>query len=219
MYNYDDSGRLMSIIDNTVIPTVTSYAFGRTTMEYDSQGRLSQIENLIEPTNNNPVLTFYYRTTYDYDANSNIVAIKKYKVFKSDPAHPFLQEDSKLTYGSTVFPVKIDTKINDGSQFDPELDFTQEYTYSAGNVVEVKRTDRPTHYNGYNTYTTSQVLQYDDKPNPFYGLIIGSPDVSTFSKNNVIESTRLYTYDTNGLLSKIALRDGTSETTYEYESY
>ncbi len=219
VYNYDSDNRLINILNYSIVPTMAPYVFGRTTIVYDAQGRLLKVENQIDNSPFNPVLTFYYMTTYAYDKDDNITAIKKYKVLKNDITHPFLQEDRQLVYGNTKFPIMMTTKINDGSQFDPELNFSEEYTYTGGNIVEIKRTDWPTHYNGNNTYTSTRVFQYDDKPNPFYGLLFGIPDERTFSKNNVIEGNRSYTYDTNGLLTNIAQRDGSSETLYEYETY
>lgn len=216
VYNYDDNNRLLTVLNYTASANITPYVFGRRTVYYDEQGRLTKFEDKLEDNGINPLLASYQRTTYAYDTNGNVVAVKVYKVLLSDPSHPILQQDRQLLYGSNQLPDVVKTKLNDGSQFDPILDFVEEYTYSGRNVIKVKRTYNPTHTNNIAS-TTTETFQYDDKPNPFYGFPgIGS---DAFSKNNVIETGSTYTYDANGLLIRKARVDGSLTITYEYETY
>ncbi|GAB3957678.1 hypothetical protein GCM10028805_50830 [Spirosoma harenae] len=73
---------------------------------------------------------------------------------------------------------------------------------------------------GYDFGSSIQTFQYDNKPNPYYGLIVGEPEIRTFSKNNVLVNSYLYSYDANGLLTKInSAFDGSLIQTLEYEAY
>ncbi|GAB4043786.1 hypothetical protein GCM10028810_07400 [Spirosoma litoris] len=97
----------------------------------------------------------------------------------------------------------------------------EDYIYQAGNIVQqkVRRRMQTTTYDKSNVVNT---YQYDDKPNPFYRFLFGSyldPDWKTFSKNNVLTDDETNTYDANGLLIKVAQRDGGYEFIYEYEAY
>ena len=102
---------------------------------------------------------------------------------------------------------------------------TSTYQYTGGNI-----TSQSIIANGTTRITA---YEYDDKPNPYYGLI--APDIGEirrFSRNNVTKITDVtpgepqrvfgeyfYEYNAQGLPQKQILRTGTQMVLFTYESY
>ncbi|MBC3785683.1 hypothetical protein [Spirosoma utsteinense] len=72
-------------------------------------------------------------------------------------------------------------------------------------------------------------FDYDDKPNPYFGLIMpvaGIEEYLTYNRNNIIKITYngipieyVYEYNAQGLPTRVARKDGLGETRFTYESY
>ena len=96
---------------------------------------------------------------------------------------------------------------------------SETYTYTGDNITTVVSVSGPS--------TTTTKYEYDDKPNPYYGLIapdIG--DIRRFSRNNTtkiingaVSTEYVYEYNAQGLSTKISAKDGTVLTRLTYESY
>ncbi|GAB4023705.1 hypothetical protein GCM10028808_74740 [Spirosoma migulaei] len=160
--------------------------------------------------------------TYSYDSTGNRIVAKKYSSMNASPTYFTLDEENTFAYtGSAKLPTKITTKINTGWQFDPTYHFSQEFTFTDGNITTIKYTNMPTRLNQYKLSTSLQNFQYDTKPNPYFGIDQTTSDraLFTYSKNNPILSDVTYTYDQRGLLISSNEANGLHIRNYEYESY
>ena len=171
---------------------------GRTTVYlYDAQGRLVGTET----DAGNGLGGGPSRTTYEYDANGNV---SLERLYVADAGGNYVLSATIIPeYGSGKLPVRITVTTNQSTS-------VTNYTYANENVVQTERTVN----NGPPEVTT---YQYDDKPNPLYGLVASGPGYFNQSKNNVLNPNFTYTYNANGLLT---IRQGTLQRyVYEYEPY
>lgn len=202
-YTYDNMGRLASF--NSQQGKVCCFTTGQTTvLKYNQLGQLISVEGL--PNGDTTGQFFAYLDTYEYDSKGNPVLIKNYTspIYQQTPL--VYRSDDKHDYDATGLLIKS-TISNPSSQA------VYDYVYSNGNMISIKDNDRST----TNTY------QYDDKPNPFYGLLSSSlrtPATSIYSKNNVISTGATYTYDSAGIIVKAVSSDPKLRIDmYEYEQY
>lgn len=73
----------------------------------------------------------------------------------------------------------------------------------------------------------NRTFDHDDKPNPYFGLIIpGIDEFLTYNRNNIIKITYngtsieyVYEYNVQGLPTRVARKDGLDETRFTYESF
>ncbi|GAB3785718.1 hypothetical protein GCM10028818_47820 [Spirosoma horti] len=214
-YNYNSNGRLVSYVSglesNSPAPIGDS---SRTVLNYDAQGRLETIfsESWDLVNTASGVVRLWrpdFNNTYAYDLNGNISVMRIVAITKDRSRSPNLLEVLRFEYNGAKFPVKVlHTRASDNNQW------VDQYTYSGANIVKVEQSDN-------HAAPVTTVYQYDNKPNPFYGLIIGTKrndSFTAFNSNNLIVSGYQYEYDSNGLLLKIVTVDGVVQT-YEYETY
>jgi len=214
-YNYDSNDRLVSYVSglesNSPAPIGDS---SRTVLNYDAQGRMENIfsesRDLVNTASGVVRLwrpSFSY--LYEYDMNGNISVMKIVAITKDRSRSPNLLEVLRFEYNDAKLPVKvIHTQASDNYQW------IEQYTYGGANIVKIETSDNQ-------SAPVTTAYQYDNKPNPFYGLIIGDKrnDAFTmFNRNNLIASDNQYEYDSNGLLSKVVVVGGIVQT-YEYEAY
>jgi len=214
-YNYDSNGRLVSYVSglesNSPAPIGDS---SRTVINYDAQGRIetifSESRDLVNTASG--VVRLWrpdFNNTYEYDLNGNISVMKIVAITKDRSRSPNLLEVLRFEYTGAKFPVKVlHTTPSNNDQW------TEQYTYSGANIVKVEQSDN-------HSAPVTKVYQYDNKPNPFFGLIIGTKrndSFTVFNSNNLIASDYQYEYDSNGLLSKVVTVEGTVQT-YEYGAY
>ncbi|WP_460934380.1 hypothetical protein [Spirosoma humi] len=212
-YNYDSKGRLIQYVSGTETkPVVPIGDSSRTVINYDGQGRIENIFTEGRGLVNTASGVVYlwrpsFNTTYAYDGNGNITVMKLFAITQDRSQSPNLLEVLQFEYDGTKFPVKvIHTTTSNNHQW------TERYTYSGDNIVNVESSDNQ---------SATTTYQYDNKPNPFYGLLTGEKRNDAFialNKNNVMTNDKQYLYDTNGLLSKVIAADGVVYT-YEYEAY
>ncbi len=190
-------------------------------LTYNDQGQLVSFEQ--QPDYSAPGTVNPSRYTYEYDDKRNVVAIK-YTLYSSPSViNTNASQTIRVVYASNSrFPSRI-TFFND--VFGEE--YTYEYTYAGGNVVAIKKSSAQTTLSDFN-YT--RTYQFDNKPNPFYGLYSGIPEPdlfnsakrNTFYENNILNQNNTtqpgytYEYDSYGNLIKST---GTYTATYEYEQY
>lgn len=214
-YNYDSQGRLVSRVSGTEIkPVVPIGDSSRTVLNYDAQGRIDTIATETRDLVNTASGVVHlwrpdFKYLYEYDLNGNLSVMKLVAITKDRSRSPNLLEVIRFEYAGTALPVKaIHTRASDNYQW------IEQYTYSGANIVRVETSDNQ-------SAPVTTVYQYDNKPNPFYGLIIGSKRNDSFlifNRNNMVSSDNQYAYDSNGLLSKVVAVGGI-EQTYEYETY
>ncbi|WP_020600048.1 hypothetical protein [Spirosoma panaciterrae] len=206
IYTYMSTGLLASVDQYTVKGNSAAVQNSKTVMTYDGQGKILKAEMQLLSSNGAAQWVPFQNYTYEYDKNGIITQIKRYDL--ANPASPVLIDQHLLEYNVARLPIKQSYTIGTHQ-------WVEQYTYSGGNVVKVDRNDN---LSGLSTL----VFQYDDKPNPFYGLITGPPSYTIFSANNIITPNQIYTYDSNGLLIKGTLAVsgfGNYITKFEYEPY
>ena len=144
--------------------------------------------------------------TYTSNANGKITTIKT--TFYSRGNAP-MDQTTQIEYNADQLPNKITITGSSASTF---------YEYSNGNIVTVR--------NSSSTIPTATYI-YDDKKNPFYGLIgflaqfngTANELFEVFNKNNLIRPGCTYQYDSNGLLTNVTYGLYQSQIVYEYETY
>lgn len=219
-YQYDNNGKLISATNSYFSVHFSSYI---TTFHYNNLNQLIEVKSLRDKD----TFPFYPDTspgtviTYDYDKTGNITAVNVYTI--QSTGYRFLKEAYKLTYNEGKKPTSLSWKLNYGSQFDPYRHENHVFTYENDNITSIAITANPVRSNGYKSSTYVRELRYDNRINPFYQLT-GTPlftydYIISLSKNNLLISDEIYSYDSNNLLVKSVNTNGKIITTYFYESY
>jgi YD repeat-containing protein len=200
-YAYNAAGQLVSYTLRTGkdagVPSQT------TRFTYDQQGRLRAAERL-------PADQFTSaRLTYDYDNNGLLKLVDIYEDINRNGQFPLTQTIG-FTYNADKLPVQ--TTVTMGSRVE-----TTKYTYEQANIVKSERlVSSPV---GQSSETI--MYKHDTTPNPMYGLLMATPTVEVFNKNNILYDGCEMTY-TDGMLT--TLRPGPKrvptenwQVTYAYE--
>ncbi|GAB4032668.1 hypothetical protein [Spirosoma gilvum] len=206
IYTYTNNGLLASIDQFSVKGNSSAVQNSKTVMTYDGQGKILKAEMQLPSSNGATQWVPFQNYSYEYDKNGVITQVKRYDL--ANPASPVLIDQYLLEYNAAKLPSKVSYTIGANQ-------WVEQYTYIGGNVVKVDRNDN---LSGLATLT----FNYDNKSNPFYGLITGPPSYTIFSANNIIAPNQVYTYDSNGLLTKGTLAVsgfGNYITKFEYEPY
>lgn len=168
----------------------------RNTITYDAQNQYQQIDNSVSRT--------YF--TYQSSQNGMLVTAKRYVL---DVGERLVET---YTYGFDAGNRLTNSTYVQGTVANPNLVTQSEttYAYTGDNITTV--TVKALRNTRIDTY------QYDDKPNPFYGLIgPGVDELRRFSRNNAtqlgIQPTIVYEYNAQGLPTRIG------DQTLTYESY
>ncbi|WP_146141570.1 hypothetical protein [Spirosoma oryzae] len=178
-------------------------------MQYNAQGQLSRIEGTPNIAN---IGRASYKT-YEYDGSGNLTTTKLYYLSQSNQTYE-LYETRTLTYNSDKLPVTNTVFIVPGASTS-----TYNYAYTNGNQTQ-------TTINSPGQPTTTYSEQFDNTPNPLYGLI-GMPEgynVSVVNRNNSIGPNRKATYGSNGLISDLVIGTNLDAAqsrflTFTYETY
>lgn len=199
-YTYDASNRVASF--------VTSIG-SKAVFQYDDQNRYK----LFDYFPNASDLTIGEETYFVYNPNDN----------------SFLANTGILRNGtfegtreSRTYSLDANKRVLGFGGFQNGIFGAETYEYTGGNITSVSYTS--------NRVTEKLNYEYDDKPNPYYGLI--APDISAvrrFSRNNVTKIIRdsdgvviaesTYEYNAQGLPTKQKDKNGIGEVIYTYESY
>lgn len=212
---YGATGKLVSYT------AVTSGYLVVGTLNYNEKGQLTRSEEKPAPG----VISYSNYRTYTYNQEGNLTTTEFYATSYGKQIYSLRRVD-KLEYNDIAQPVRMTTTTYmDGQLISISL---AESSFRNGNVESVKI------INPVTQHTTITTFQYDDEPNPFYGLTehpVGFIN-STYNRNNT--SARLggleedvshaLTYDANGLLIKQVLNANLKSSrqisyTYKYESY
>ncbi|GAB4020918.1 hypothetical protein GCM10028808_64050 [Spirosoma migulaei] len=226
-YNYDESGKLITQLTDyslKVAPPLTTLWETRTieTSFYDAQGRLEKKDAVLTQTPDASNVTHRRITTYVYDRNDRVTQVKEYSSTSKEPVFPTnftLDYIYEYAYsGSSKLPTKLSKKTNTGWQFDPTFYYVEEYTYIDGNITAMNSTQMPTRLNQYKASSSLDYFQYDNKPNPYFGIGIGTRRLY-YCRNNPLTTDITYLYDERGLLIKTTGENGQLIRKYEYETY
>ncbi|GAB3958466.1 hypothetical protein GCM10028805_52850 [Spirosoma harenae] len=226
-YTYDESGKLITQLTEyslKVAPPLTTLWETRTleTSVYDAQGRLEKKDAVLTQNPDASDAKHRRMTTYVYDTTDRVTQVKEYSSTSKEPVFPTnftLDYIYEYAYnGSSRLPTKLSKKTNTGWQFDPTFYYVEEYTYTDGNITTMNLTQMPTRLNQYTASSSLDYFQYDNKPNPYFGIGIGTSRLS-YCRNNPITTDVNYTYDERGLLIKSTGENGQLIRKYEYETY
>lgn len=191
---------------------VTSYinSFGEKGLFfYDDQGRYTEFKRLAnaqDPTIGTRMLFTYTNGTNDFTFN-------RYS----------FQSSSENRIANGNYSLDSNKRVMGFNEFTPALN-AQTYTYTGDNITAITFT--------LGRSQTRRTYEFDDKPNPFYGLILpGFDEYLRYNRNNVIKVTQLdqtggmqsmeeyvYEYNDKGLPTKVTKKDGTGEIRLSYES-
>ncbi|AKD54591.1 hypothetical protein [Spirosoma radiotolerans] len=227
-YTYDSNGRLVKYTEgNEKWPTNSAFPdSSRILISYDAQGRVQtttreawiSVSSASLPPPLNRLWRPNLRANFTYDLAGYITEVKQYLILNDRAQTPSLFQDIKIEYDGTELPVKLTTINWDPvtSNAQPLSQLVEQYIYNEGNIIEVARSE-----NGGPALTVR--YQYDDKPNPFYGLvglvITNGPLFNLVNRNNVITANKQYSYNSVGLMTKVVGGDPYSEQTYGFEAY
>lgn len=202
-YNYNSDARLANYV---VLSSALSSTPSTTVLFYDAQNHLIRAEGSPGST----------RLVYDYNENGRIKLVKVYSDPSMKGSFDSFDKQYEFEYDGSQFPVRSTETINNVF---PIPVTKSVYTYSNGNVVQIDVSS-----SNPNLPLVSSTIQYDDKANPYFGLITGSsPDPRIFSRNNAVRPGETQIYDNRGLLTELNVistnPNFSSKTTYEYEVY
>lgn len=177
---------------------------------YDDQGRYTEYRLLADAQN--PAIGT--RMLFTYTNGTNDFTFNRYSF------NPLLETQ----YASGTYRFDSNKRVIGFSELIPLLN-VHTYEYTGANITTV-------------TFTvirsqTSRMYEFDDKPNPFYGLILpGLDEFLRYNRNNVTKVTGLdqtggkqvleeyvYEYNDRGLPTKVTKKDGTGEIRFSYESF
>ncbi len=134
---------------------------------------------------------------------------------------------SESKFGSKVYSVDSNKRVTGSSIEGPAIAFYRvTYQYTGDNITTAVGSNL-----GGNV--SNRLYEYDDKPNPYYGLIrLDIDELRTYSRNNVTKITELlqgggtrvvaeyvYQYNAQGLPTQVTTKSGTELTRFTYESY
>lgn len=201
-YNYDASNRVASF---------TTSIGSKGVFQYDNQNRYNRFFYFPKVSDEQNGETTWF--TYNSD-NTSLVAASY--VLTNGVRAPVRFQDATYAFdNNNRLLSKFPTSSNIIYQF-------ESYKYTGDNITKVRST--------YVRLTDSTTYEYDNKPNPYYGLI--APDISEvrrFSRNNVTKiindynkaviAEYTYEYNAQGLPTKLKEKNGSGEVIYTYESY
>jgi hypothetical protein len=217
VYNYDAKGYLneqsnvsTNTFGNTRIVTNTRFT-------YDAQNRLAQIEEKYIAGS-----TTVNRIDYTYDSAGNVLVEIKSSAFgpNRDQSGNFeVTGKTEFTYDGSQLPATVATMYGKSS-----------FSYANGNIYQSVFTSSDPKQSPITT-----TYQYDNKPNPFYGVTRGYGfQQQQLNRNNQVATSstpangpkQTLTYNADGLLSKLNLTyipnppyNFDRQIVYEYEAY
>lgn len=175
---------------------------------YDEQSRYKQLDEF-SPTDTT-------RTYFTYDSTSNDFIAKTVR-YNSTTGQEDVITIPYYTIDVNKRLVNIKAVSGYGSPYE-----TYDFSYTGDNITREGVLWAPRRYYEVTFY-------YDDKPNPFYGLI--GPNISgiqRFSRNNLTKFTTTispysvsyqYEYNSQGLPTKVTNLYTKTQTTFTYEAY
>ncbi len=199
-YNYDASNRVTSF---------TTSIGSKGVYQYDEQGRYKLFDYYPKASDERYAEeTYFVYNTSDNNFLANTGILRNGFFEGTRESFSYRLDADRRVLGFNGFP--------QGGVYTGES-----YFYTGGNITKVDYVA--------GRVITSITYEYDDKPNPYYGLI--APDIGAtrrFSRNNVTKIidrdgvvTGEYTYEYNaqGLPIKQKEKNGPGVVEYTYESY
>lgn len=209
---YNASGQLETYT-NEPYPANQYIPYTRKITGYTSEGLIKSVEGIDSRFN-------VFGQSYVYDAQKRLIQINYESVYESVVVYDFAYDGASTTPSSkttTKYNLNMNAKL---------ATRTETYTFTGGNATVIDG----------KSYT------YDSTPNPYFGLVgfstflsiapdnrsdvnrpfsisegFSSSSVKAFNRNNRTNDAQL-TYNSDGLVTKIAYNDGRVEE-FTYESY
>ena len=224
--------------DNSIAKTGNAPDYqGRTEYNYDQTGRLASV---FRPGSNRAIFTYDDQNRVAKYINSSETSAETHRVeFLYTPGSNDVQ--TRTYFGTNISPnqrgfISFDAngRVVNMSTGDGVTLNTDGYQYTSDNITSIIERGLRTEYN--------YVFQFDNKPNPFYGLI--TPDfryeldriyyddvIVRSNRNNIIAYSEAffnsvlatiefeYDYNAQGLPTKMRVKGQPGELVFTYEAY
>lgn len=212
-YTYGNTGLLEKEISLNEFENAPSLTRTRTSIfTYNTQNRLIRIDRKENPDTDENAVT---RFEFIYD-NADNISTQLISVDRDSPrtGRYVVTSQTSYTYNSNRFPATLTTTLPQRPSSSTQ---SSAFTYTNGNLTQevVSNTnDQPRTF----------VYQFDNKINPYYGIIRSEGILISFiaSKNNFIKPNTIFTYNSKGLLiqeNSTPPNGVPSQTVYDYETY
>lgn len=218
-YRYDSLGRLVLVNEYPSIADtflrVTPTALTRIYYNLTKPAQLDYVDRrLTKPKTDEDGLVAGTRRTYSYDDQGRIFYINESKALSDFTKFKFTQA-LQYEYGSTDLPSQL---IISGPAPLLERDIYT-YTFTGGNAVHLRLS--VTSARSSNPVVTESDVDFDNAPNVYRNFFAIYPGITSYNKNNVINTNTTMYHDNRGLLAK-RVRTGPyidDVTVYTYETY
>lgn len=202
-------GSITTILDYNAEGKLISFVGGDQAynVQYDALGRFINVHLKEYPD------AIIRRFGYD---NANNVNYIQNNFYRGEAGLEILSEMT-LKYSGTQYPAS--SSLDDSPSPRVLLSY---YTFDSGNLIKL---ESEINYPSQNEVLSPINYQYDDKPNPYFGLLpLGISIEESLNKNNAIMSSNELIYNNNGMLIQKNINStgpvGTRTTiTFEYEVY
>lgn len=217
-YHYDGQGRLASVKEYlSVADTLARLTpAAQTTVYYDAKSPTHvgyTDRRLTKPVNSTNGAIYGTRRVFSYDTQgrlSSVVesrALDDFKTFR-------LAQTFQYEYGLDNLPVSLTVA---GGQFQERNVY--KYTFLNGNAVHIQLTVTSSRLAA--PVVTESDIRFDSAPSVYYHYFAIYPGITSFNKNNVINTNTTLFHDDRGLLIRRVKTDFYVDdvTLYTYETY
>lgn len=218
-YQYDTQNRLVTVTEYPIVADTFAKAVptAQHIVHYDptSPTHLDYTDRkLTKPEPDGGELVYGNRRKFVYDTQGRIAIVSESKALNNFTSFR-LTQTFQYEYGSNDLPA---TLIITGAAPLTERN-VYSYTFQNGNAVHVKlaitssRSSEPTLFE-YN-------VQFDNAPGVYTNFFALYPGITSFNKNNLINTNTTHFHDERGLLVKRVKKGNYTDdvTTYTYETY
>lgn len=217
-YQYDNQGRLMTVNEYPAIADTLAKipAVARTSVYYDGVNP-RQIDRadrwLTSPYRDADGLVSGTHRTFTYDGLGRLATVRESKALNDFKAFA-LSQTFEYAYGADNLPTSLTVS---GGPFQERDVYT--YTFVNGNAVHIKLS--VTNSRSPTPKLSESDVRFDDAPSVYYHFFAIYPGITSFNKNNVINTNTTLYHDDRGLLVK-RVKTGNyidDVTEYTYETY
>ena len=217
-YQYTGQGRLTSVKEYpSVADTLTKLTPAAQTTVYYNAKVPAQIDHtdrrLTKPVADVDGLVYGVRRVFSYDSQGRLSTVTESKVLDNFETFK-LAQTFQYDYGPDNLPTTL--TVSGGPLQERDV-YT--YTFVNGNAVHIRLSI--TNARLTTPSVTESDVRFDDAPSVYYHYFAIYPGVTSFNKNNVINTNTTMYHDDRGLLVK-RVKTGNyidDVTVYSYETY
>ena len=217
-YQYDGQGRLATVKEYpSVADTLAKLTPAAQTTVYYNAARPTQIDytdrRLTKPVTDSDGPFFGIRRVFTYDSQGRLATVTESKAVDNFETFK-LAQTFQYQYGSDNLPTML--TVSGGPLQERDV-YT--YTFVNGNAVHINLSI--TNSRLTTPSVTDSDVRFDEAPSVYYHYFAIYPGITSFNKNNVINTNTTMFHDDKGLLVK-RVRTGSyidDVTVYSYETY